>query len=818
MVVLQRFKSAMHSSALTINLKPQAEVSLALSSNKTLSLQVCFGSQRPSGMCIYIESEESAFPGGQVQKVQKCIDDGMRSRERNKLIKRLYLQIQRDSPEFLHIVQSNVEIMKHDDEQLIDHIRSMNLFPSFVHDEIARYAHGTEEIQDMEKQVCVFLCRQYRTFASQEHVAEGDGTDLQTLPSNQQHLCKFQVQDLEHCFGQNIVSSEDVEDLAYNITVLSAEEIEHIINERQKRATSSAFEVNAQRSLSLIYSLCMSLRDSQKQFIESDEPVLLIGNTGCGKFSCCCRCFYVVILHAMMKLVTGKSTTVNFLLGRKMEKITTAKGRSVIAVASNDCEISGIGHDTTRSKTLLPQFLNSSNAVASQGAPLPNFSFADFPGFNDTRGFEFNVANATNLKSYLQSCRSGVRILLLVDRRSIQLDRGKSIKDIASLINSMFSGSIDKVESSISVCLTRIDFTDTENGRKPSDEGELNADIQDFCTEFSNHFFQVTASQIQMLDPLSDGREKFLLECVHKLHPIMSPSSYYLPSLSGDDKNHVKKLLDHILRDIKQLLGGDRPSRCFALCDLVKRMTNLGFDIIEDSYKNIQQCVEEGLDRMCKTALVLIDAHDPIQLLRNSIIDKVREILLSDKLQECFPASRIASMLSDFRCSVRDRESRMQQQVDAEIATELTGLLHDLKVYLSSLDESHPVAERLCSITDHLPLQLSECSPSLHEKAFPIHDLHSNMQVELKNRRKLYCNPSVEHLEELIRRLDVESKKLISACIDRLSRLLKFKFLEKVTSHAHCSAKLVCWIFVFHWFRETEHYIPLMPCCRYSLI
>jgi hypothetical protein len=283
MVVLQRLKSELHGSALTINLKPQAEVSLALSSNQTLSLIVCFGSQRPAGTCIYIKSEDSEFPVEKVKKIQKCIDDGRRSRERNKLIKRLYLQIQRDNPELLDIVQSNVEIMQHDDEQLIDHIRSKNLFPSFVHDEISRHARGSEEIQNMEKQVCVFLCRQYRSSASHPHMVDGEGAKVPIVPTNQQHLCKFQVQDLEHCFVQSIVSFEDVEDLAYNITLLSAEEIERIINEREHRANSSAFEVDVHRSLSLIKSLCMSFGDPQKQFLESDEPVLLIGNTGCGK-------------------------------------------------------------------------------------------------------------------------------------------------------------------------------------------------------------------------------------------------------------------------------------------------------------------------------------------------------------------------------------------------------------------------------------------------------------------------------------------------------------------------------------------------------
>jgi hypothetical protein len=176
--------------------------------------------------------------------------------------------------------------MNHDDEQLIECIRSQNLFPAFIHDEISRHAQGWEDIQNMEKQVCVFLGRQYRASASHAHIVNVDYLDsaeVHTLPSNQQHFCKFQVHDLEHCFVQSIVSSEDVDDLAYNITLLSAEEIERIINEREQKTSSSAFEVDVRRSLSIIKSLCMSFGDSQKQFLESDEPVLLIGNTGCGK-------------------------------------------------------------------------------------------------------------------------------------------------------------------------------------------------------------------------------------------------------------------------------------------------------------------------------------------------------------------------------------------------------------------------------------------------------------------------------------------------------------------------------------------------------
>jgi hypothetical protein len=488
-----------------------------------------------------------------------------------------------------------------------------------------------------------------------------------------------------------------------------------------------------------------------------------------------------------MTLSTGKSTAVNFLLGRKMEMTRTPEGHRVVAVTPNEVEVSGIGHSMSRSKTLLPQIVKFSNVIGTQeSSPFPNYLFADFPGFNESRGFEFNVANITNLKGFLRSCLSGVRILLLIDRRSIASERGRSVKDTVSLIKSMFSGSIDKIAPGVCVCLTKVTFGNFENERRViEDQGDFEADLSFFSSQFSKELFELPVSQIQMLDPFSDWR-CFLTNSIHKIPPILSPSSYFSPSLSDSDKYHVKILLDHIQSDIHRLLAAHRPSQTLPLCELVQRLTDLGFDVIDDSYRRLQQCVEEGLDRMCKSSLLLVDAHNPIELLRNSVVEKVREIHLSERLQNCFPSSKIASMITDFMICVRDRESNQQQCVDAKISTELSGLLQDLKAYLSFLNGSDPVVQRVCSITEPLLLQLSECSISLRAKAFPLHDLHSNMQIELKNRSKLYCNPIVEPLQSLMNHLNVESGKIILACTGRLSRELKFKSLEKVACSHIC--------------------------------
>ena len=484
--------------------------------------------------------------------------------------------------------------------------------------------------------------------------------------------------------------------------------------------------------------------------------------------------------------LSGKSTAVNFLLGRRMEQTRSEEGKRVVVVAPSEREASSIGHSLGASKTLLPQFLNSSNSVASDTFSLPRLSFADFPGFNDSRGFEFNVANCSNLKSYLRLCSSGIRILLLVDRGSIKSDRGKSIRDSVSLLNSMFSGNIDRIASGCCVCLTKTQFKGESAAARvlDEDEGDLRADIRYFCSEFSKELFEITESSIQSLDPLSDCRDDFILECIYGLPPISSPSSYFSPSLSDADKFQVQQLLERIQLDIEKLINGDRPSQpsqMFALCDLAKRFTDLGFEVIDHSYRKIQKCVEEGLDRMCKTALLLIDAHDPTQLLRNSVIDTVHGILLSVNLQDCFPDSRIAFILSNFRTDVHSRETRQQQQVDSAISAELSVLLQDLKSFLSCIDGNDPVAERACSITDPLVFNLSQCSPAFHSKAFPIHDLLTNMQIELKNRGILYCNPHVEHLRELSTHLLFESKQIISSFVEKMSRAFILNSLEKVS-------------------------------------
>lgn len=248
-----------------------------------LSIPVIFGGTRPSEFCIYIPSEEVEFPVEQVKRIQKCIEDGRRARERAELIRQFYPRIQRECPEFISILQDNIQIREFDDEQLTNRILDLNKLPSFIRDEISHHAHGSEDVQRLEREVCMYACHRVRASVSQLADATIRNSDeCFNFELEQPHLCKFQVKDLEHCFAENAFSPKDTAKLAYDITALTVPDIERIIKERSSSKQSSAGEVSVHESLSLIRSLCMDSVALLSNFQDCDEPVLLIGNTGCG--------------------------------------------------------------------------------------------------------------------------------------------------------------------------------------------------------------------------------------------------------------------------------------------------------------------------------------------------------------------------------------------------------------------------------------------------------------------------------------------------------------------------------------------------------
>lgn len=117
----------------------------------------------------------------------------------------------------------------------------------------------------------------------------------------------------------------------------------------------------------------------------------------------------------------GKTTTINYLAGRKI--VSSIEKEGPVLVALDNLPGFVIGHKSSSETRFVRAF------------QLPNGSFiCDAPGLDDTDGINVDVPNAVGIANVIKVCRSVV-LVVLIDANSIPMKRGaifaKSVHDIA---------------------------------------------------------------------------------------------------------------------------------------------------------------------------------------------------------------------------------------------------------------------------------------------------------------------------------------------------------------------------------------------------
>ena len=171
---------------------------------------------------------------------------------------------------------------------------------------------------------------------------------------------------------------------------------------------------------------------STENFHGSDV-VLVIGNTG-----------------------AGKSTTINYLIGREMkrEKIF---GKIVVVPKIEDSSIAGIGH-TSESHTLHPTVYKSADG---------KITYIDCPGFMDNRGYEERAWISIATEMTVKKSKIIKAVLVVIDYNSINTDKGAGFKSVMDTLGKLLKEP-EKVSNSLLFCFTKAPPLDTgeedENG------------------------------------------------------------------------------------------------------------------------------------------------------------------------------------------------------------------------------------------------------------------------------------------------------------------------------------------------------------------
>jgi energy-coupling factor transporter ATP-binding protein EcfA2 len=191
---------------------------------------------------------------------------------------------------------------------------------------------------------------------------------------------------------------------------------------------------------------------------------------------------------------TGKSTTLNALLGCAMREEGNGRRRKRIVVDADSsiAEIMHIGHHGRQSQTFMPQIVQDPNN--------PNNAYCDCPGFLDNRGAEINIANAINIRKILQQA-SGVKAVFLTSYHGLFEDRGSSIRAMETTCREMFGGAdnLRRHQNAVLLGITKAPRYD-EDGQSLSVES-----VQLELRDSGSSIAQILAERVFLFDPLDRG-------------------------------------------------------------------------------------------------------------------------------------------------------------------------------------------------------------------------------------------------------------------------------------------------------------------------
>jgi energy-coupling factor transporter ATP-binding protein EcfA2 len=267
---------------------------------------------------------------------------------------------------------------------------------------------------------------------------------------------------------------------------------------------------------------CVRYGRANAEAMSGADAVIILGNTG-----------------------AGKSTFINYLAGCELE-VKRIKGRRKLEVRGTASggvrdEVTPIGHGG--SQTFMPQ-------IASVGDRV----YCDCPGFSDNRGAEINIVNAVNIKQALSQAKS-LRLVVLVDYRSLDVDRGNSFQALLRTLTDLLGSEATIAKHKGSILLGISQCPDPDMTRE-----ELWLSMADHVPEN----LQCLKECLFLFNPLSPeaGWDRTgCLAALDRLAKVSDPSSILSVSLNDSALYALHSLVDAMGEEIASALsGGDLAS------------------------------------------------------------------------------------------------------------------------------------------------------------------------------------------------------------------------------------------------------------------
>lgn len=286
---------------------------------------------------------------------------------------------------------------------------------------------------------------------------------------------------------------------------------------------------------------------------------------------------------------SGKSTLVNYLEGCEMYEALGELGS--VVEAKNP--IARIGDEFT------------SETFGVHAYPGANFTYCDCPGFLESRGTLYDIANALSIKYVTEKSRTVLGVVVVLNYNSLISDKGAGLRQTAENLQFLMQGNTDKHINSIILIITRA----------PAHQNiEM---IQSTIRRFNEPLINSLLASTILYDPLDRQPDlrtsrQDILKKISDLTPIDNPASVFQYSLHSTSLLAINGLKNNMLDLVKNSLIDHQFDKAHRMIKLLFKLSQL--KLAEQEYQISLNLVQERMNALAEQAKPYIETEQYTQL------------------------------------------------------------------------------------------------------------------------------------------------------------------------------------------------------------
>ena len=362
------------------------------------------------------------------------------------------------------------------------------------------------------------------------------------------------------------------------------------------------------------------------------------------------------VVFAVGRTGAGKSTTINFLFGKTVEK-----GQIEIPAIDDDDE--PYFEEVLKVNDPLPgsEVGHQSDAqtkhVSGHCAAFGEFVLCDTPGFDDTdnsKGCTTDVANSIAMFHTICSCKT-VRLFLIVDANGMLSGRGGDLKKLLQLMNRFVTDD----------CLDAVlvGFSHWPNNDVRKLKGDLSKlvraeHIKGDASQvaFLKHMIKLLGDHgdALILHPHEDDPSRLLTILEEKVKPIQDPGDIFKLPLSLQSQAELLAGCQSLALQVKELLQ-KKDLRDSSLSDAIEMIETLASTLNVKEVSDVRAACVQDMFAYCSEAIMKADAA-----LAGKKIGLLRDYLDMLNGYDCFQA-----VFGDKWSDLRNSRQKLIKKLDA---------------------------------------------------------------------------------------------------------------------------------------------------------